>query len=107
MRSRFIIVLDVEENTQDGKPAEKNRKAKVPYVKNKNGEVFQPCYTDFGEFQKFNAKNKNVKLKLAAVSYDDLPKYLVGPAKGFVFNPAGFNLILSREQMEQMKKNYS
>lgn len=107
MRSRFIIVLDVEEDTKGGKTDGKNRKAKVPYVKTKNGDVFQPCYTDFGEFQKFNARNKNMKLKLAAVSYDDLPKYLVGPAKGFVFNPAGFNLILTREQMEQMKKSYS
>ena len=107
MRSRFIIVLDIEENPKEGQPAPKNRKVKVPYVKTKNGEVFQPCYTDFGEFQKFNARNKNVKLKLAAVAYDDLPKYLVGEAKGFVFNPAGFNLILTKEQMEQMKKNYS
>jgi hypothetical protein len=104
MRSRFILVLDMEEN---GKPAEKNRKAKIPYVKNKKGEIFQPCYTDFGEFQKFNAKNRNMKLKLAAVAYDDLPRYLVGEAKGFVFNPAGFNLILTPEQMEQMKKNYA
>ena len=41
------------------------------------------------------------------VSYDDLPKYLIKDAKGFVFNPAGFNLTLTREQMEQMKKNYA
>ena len=58
MRSRFIIVLDVEEDTKGGKTDGKNRKAKVPYVKTKNGDVFQPCYTDFGEFQKFNARNK-------------------------------------------------
>lgn len=107
MRSRFIVTMDLTENGGDLKPGAKNQKVKIPYVKNKNGDIYQPCYTDFGEFQKFNAKNKDVKMRLSAVSYDDLPKYLVGQAKGFVFNPAGFNLILTKEQMELMKKNYS
>ena len=99
MRSRFIVTMDLTENGGDLKPGAKNQKVKIPYVKNKNGDIYQPCYTDFGEFQKFNAKNKDAKMRLSAVSYDDLPKYLVGQAKGFVFNPAGFNLILTKEQM--------
>lgn len=106
MRARFIVAVDVTDSP-DAKPGSPEEKIKVPYVKNKKGEVFQPCYTDFGEFQKFNARNKNAKMRLMAVTYDNLPKYLVGEAKGFVFNPAGFNLTLTKEQMELMKKNYA
>ena len=107
MCSRFIVTMDLTENCGDLKPEAKNRKVQIAYLKNKNRDIYQPCYTDFGEFQKFDAKNKDAKMQLSAVSYDDLPKYLVGQVKGFVFNPAGFNLILTKEQMDLMKKNYS
>ena len=107
MRSRFIVAVDVSENGGNWKPGAKNQKVKIPFVKNKNGDIFQPCYTDFGEFQKFNAKNKGARLRLSAVTYDDLPKFMAGQSKGFVVNPSGFNLTLTKEQLELMKKNYS
>lgn len=107
MKSRFIIAVDVTDVEGEWDPKDKNQKVKIPFVKNKDGSIFQPCYSDMGEFQKFNAKNKNNKYRIIAAPYDELQKYLIRDAKGFVFNPAGFNLVLTREQMEQMKKNYA
>ena len=107
MKSRFILAVDVTEVEGQWDPKAPNQKAKIPFVKNKDGKIFQPCYSDLGEFKKFNSKNKNAKFRLLAVPYDELPKYLIKDSLGFVFNPAGFNLILTKEQLELMKKNYA
>ena len=107
MKSRFILAVDVTEVEGQWDPKAPNQKAKIPFVKNKDGKIFQPCYSDLGDFKKFNSKNKNAKFRLLAVPYDELPKYLIKDSLGFVFNPAGFNLILTKEQLELMKKNYA
>ena len=107
MKSRFIVAVDVTDVEGEWNPKDRNQKVKIPFVKNKEGNIFQPCYSDLGEFKKFNARNKNAKFRLMAVPYEDLPKYLIRDSKGYVFNPAGFNLTLTREQLEQMKKNYA
>lgn len=107
MKSRFILAVDITDVEGEWDPRAKDQKAKIPFVKNKDGNIFQPCYSDLGEFKKFNARNKNAKFRLLAVAYDDLPKYLIKDSKGFVFNPGGYNLVLTREQLELMKKNYA
>ena len=98
---------DVIEDVRFHNTETKSTKTTIPFVKNKDGKIFQPCYSDLGEFKKFNSKNKNAKFRLLAVPYDELPKYLIKDSLGFVFNPAGFNLILTKEQLELMKKNYA
>ncbi len=107
MKSRFILAVDVSEVKGKWDPKDKSQKAKIPFVKDQAGNVFLPCYSDLGEFEKFNVKNKNAKLCLLSIPYEELPKYLIQESKGFLFNPAGFHLILTREQMEQMKKMYA
>lgn len=107
MKSRFILAVDVSEVKGKWDPKDKSQKAKIPFVKDQAGNVFLPCYSDLGEFEKFNAKNKNARICLLSIPYEELPKYLLKESKGFVFNPAGFHLILTREQMEQMKKIYA
>ncbi len=104
MRSRWIVCVDITEVKDDMSPEEKNKHLKIPYVKAKDGSVFQPVFTDLSEVQRFNAKNPGAKLRLTAVSYEDLPKYIINGAKGICFNPNSFNLLLTREQLEQMKR---
>ena len=48
------------------------------------------------EFDKF-ARGK--KLRAAKVPFAKLPGLIIQQAKGFVINPAGFNLILDRVQL--------
>ena len=79
---------------------------KVPLVKTKAGKTFQPVYTDFGEVQKFNQRNKGVKLELTPITYDRIHNFLVKESEGFVFNPAGFNLVLTADQLRQMAECY-
>lgn len=107
LRSRFIITFDTTNIKGKWDPKDKSQKVKIPLIKSKDGKVFQPVYTDFSEFQKFNAKNKGMKLNLTAVPYDQLKNFLVKESLGFAFNPGGFNLVLTKEQMEQMQSRYA
>ena len=103
LRSRFIVTMDM--------PAVKGAGGKKPawrisLVRNKSGKAYQPVYTDYFEFRKFNEKNRGARIRMKVVGYDDLEKELAKNAEGYVFNPAGFNLILNRDQIGQMKKRY-
>ena len=61
----------------------------VPLLKQKNGDAYQPIFTDIIEFGKFNAKNQ---FKAIAVTANKIPSILVKEAKGVVVNPFGVNL---------------
>ncbi len=107
LSSNFIVTFDVSEIEGRWNPKDPNQKLKVPLVKTKSGKSYQPVYTDLGELQRFNAKNTGVRLEMTAVPYEKLTSFLVEQSEGFVFNPAGFNLILTRAQLEQMQKRYT
>lgn len=74
---------------------EKN--VRIPYVKNENGEVYQPIFTDAYEYHKF-AKDR--KFRILKVEFGQLQEHLLGEAKGFVINPQGFNLLLQKREVE-------
>ncbi len=107
MRSRWIVCADISEVTDEMSKEEASKKMKLPYVKTKNGDVYQPIFSDFTECQKFNQDNKGAKLRLMAVAYDELPKYILRGAKGICLNPKGINLFLTKEMMDKMKEQYA
>ena len=80
-------------------PANPGPDVRIPYIKNQNEEIFQPLFSDIGEFQKFRP-DPQAKLRLAAIPFQHLLPYLMKQAKGFVINPSGFNLLLTREQLQ-------
>lgn len=90
-RSEFLVAMDT--NPED--PSKVN----VPYLKNKEGEILQPVFSDIMEFEKF-AKGK--KLRAAKVPFDKLPDLLMQQAKAFVINPMGFNLVLDKDQINKI-----
>ena len=94
IRSKFLLAVDVKEI--DGE-----KKINVPFIKNKEGDMYQPCFSDIMEFQKFAAGRKIGSIK---VEFQRLPSLLAKQAKGYVLNPAGINLILGKEQLQKMAK---
>lgn len=106
LRSRFIVTFDVTGIKGKWNPADKSQKVRVPLVKTKGGKMYQPVYTDTGEMQRFNRRNKGMKLEMTAVPYEKLTDFLVKESGGFVFNPSGFNLVLTSEQVKNMSKVY-
>ena len=45
-------------------------------------------------------------MRLVKVPFDSLPRFLTKDAEGFILNPAGFNLILPKGQVERIQKLY-
>ena len=69
--------------TEEEQPKKKNN-IRVPYVNNQNGEMYQAIFTDGYELQRFDPKKR---LRPVVVKFDDLEKFLVKDAKGFLLNP--------------------
>lgn len=61
----------------------------LPVLKQKDGSVFQPIFTDPDEFRKFNRKNT---YRTALIEYAKIPEILAPEAKGVLVNPMGVNI---------------
>ena len=64
----------------------------IPLVKMKDGQLFQPAFTDILEFQKFNRDNK---LRPVVVEAEKVPSVLAAEAGGIILNVLGVNLPLT------------
>ncbi len=70
----------------------------IPVLKQKNGDIYQPVFTDMLELQKFS---KGQKMRTAVVPAAKIPDILVGASRGVVINPLGVNVQL---QVAKRKK---
>ena len=100
-RSRFILAFDVTDSKEPADSRKIGPDAKLPYLKTKNGGVMEPVFTDMWEFQKF-VKGSSRKFKLVALPFEKLIPTPVKEAEGFIINPAGFSLHLSKEKVEKL-----
>lgn len=107
LHSDYIVTFDTSQVKGEWNPKDKTARVGVPMIKTKTGKAFQPVFTEVGEFRKFMAKNKDKrKMRLVKVPFDSLPRFLTKDAEGFILNPAGFNLILPKGQVERIQKLY-
>jgi len=72
----------------------------IPFMKFKNGDFYQPVFTDFTEFQKFN---KEQKFRAVVIPFSDFKKAIAEQSKGFVINPMGFHLIILQGQLNKIE----
>lgn len=84
--SKGTFIIAVQEDRQ------------IPVLKLKNGDVYQPVFTDLPELQKFT---KGKKMRTAVIPAAKIPDILVGNAKGVVINPMSVNVQL---QVAKRKK---
>ena len=90
-KSQYLVAMEVNE--------EDPKQIRIPYLKNKNEEILQPVFTDVMELEKFT---KGRKLRIAKVPLNKLPELMIQQAKAYVVNPMGFNLALTKEQLEKI-----
>lgn len=100
LKSRFILALEDSEKGADG-----SAKLRVPFLKTKEGDVYQPIYSDLAEFRKYAGANA-AKYRVSSLVFEDLEKFLMKEAKGYVINPSSFNLVLTREQIKKVTREY-
>ena len=75
------------------------QKMMVPFVKGKDEKSYRPVCSDSLEMQHFAGKNK---MAFARVPFKGLKAMMPEQADGIVINPAGFNMILPKEQLSQL-----
>lgn len=73
----------------------------IPILKQKDGKVLQPVFTDIQEFAKFQSVNKQTKLRTAVVEAAKIAEVLPKEASGIVLNPFSFNLQLQIQKKVQ------
>ena len=66
----------------------------IPLLKQPNGDLFHPIFTDIQEFQKFCVLNKNEKFKTGIIEAKNIIHILAPNAKGIAINPMGVNVML-------------
>lgn len=107
VKAHFILGIETvndEENTDPEKVNLKN--IRIPFMKSKDGDIFQPIYSDFSEFRKY-AGPKAKSMRMSNLTLKQLPQFLIKDSKGFVVNPAGVNLVLTVDQLKRILKDYA
>lgn len=90
-KSEYLMAMEVS-------PDDPN-KVNIPYLKDKKEQILQPVFTDVMEFEKF-ARGK--KMRVAKLPFAKLPEIMMEKAIGYVVNPMGFNLVLSKDQLTKI-----
>lgn len=100
VKSRFILALEDSEKKSDG-----TSNLRIPFMKTQEGDMYQPIFSDFAEFRKYAGANAQ-KYRVSNLNFSDLSKLIQKDVKGYVVNPAGFNLVLTREQIKKISDEY-
>lgn len=100
VRSRFFLPIEV----QGEKPLPDGSNIRLPCVKNQEGKMFQPIFTDFNEFQKFNGAGK---FKANVVEFINIQKVLGKEVEGIVVNPQGMNTVISKKMIPNLIGRFS
>ena len=90
-KAEFLVAM--ERNEED--PSKVN----IPYLKNKEGKILQPVFSDVLEYEKF-AKGK--KLRIAKIPFAKLSDVMIPQAEFLVINPLAFNLLLNKDQLKKI-----
>ena len=103
MKAKYMMAVEIENGPGTLADKLKEHKYKLPILKDKNGNVHQPLFTDPLEFQKFT---KGKKMEAIQVPFAQLIRLLSPEAKGYMLNPAGFHILMPRELLETLPKRF-
>lgn len=70
----------------------------APILKQKDGKVYQPIFTDVVEFRKFQNLNRGITLKTMVIDGAKIPETLSPEITGVAVNPFGVNLQLDMKR---------
>ena len=76
---------------------------RIPCVKNKEGQMFQPIFTDGQELIKFDREKK---LRASAIAFTDIQKAMGKEVKGIVINPMSLNIILMADKIPALIERF-
>lgn len=103
-KAKYLVPIEFLEGPESDLEKLKNKKYRLPILKNKNGDVMQPLFTDPTELGKFNKENK---FKALTLPFNNLSKMVVSESKGFLLNPLGFHIAMPKELLEGLEKRFA
>ena len=103
VKARYLIAVKLEDGPGTVQEKLKEKKYGMPILKDKEGNTWQPAFTDVSEFEKF-AKGK--QLAAIGIPFANLSKLLAKDAKGFMLNPVGVKILMQRPLLEQLPKRF-
>lgn len=103
LKSKYIVAIELLEGPESDMEKLRSRKYRLPILKNKNGEVLQPLFTDPMELAKFNREQK---FKALAMPFANLKKILVKDSKGFMLNPGGFHIVMPSALLDGLTQRF-
>lgn len=103
IKARYIVPIELLDGPESDMEKLKNKKYRLPILKNKTEDIVQPIFTDPAELAKFNKDNR---FKALAIPYKNLMKLLVKDSKGFILNPAGFHITMPVELLKGLANRF-
>lgn len=102
-KAKYIVPIEMLEGPESDLEKLKQKKYRLPILKNKDGDILQPLFTDPNELAKFNREKK---FRALVMPFSNLAKLLIKDSKGFLLNPAGFHIAMPKELLEGLPKRF-
>ena len=104
LRATYLLPVIFKEG--EGTPQEKikNKQYTIPRVKMGESDYYIPVVSDAMELQKFAAGKPMAALPM---NFSGLAKTLSGEVKGYMLNPAGYHLVMTKELLETLPQQFS
>lgn len=99
VRSDFLMPIEI----QGDKILPDGSNIKFPCVKNQEDKMFQPIFTDYNEFQKFNTEGK---FNVNVIEFANIDKILGTNVEGVVVNPQGMNTVISKDVIPNLIQRF-
>ena len=78
-----------------------HEKEGLPILKQKDGRAYQPVFTDFAEFRKFDREKK---FRASVIEASKIPSIILDGVSGVAVNPLGINIVLNIQKGSSGKK---
>lgn len=99
VRSHFLMPHELEGDT----PLPDGSNIRIPCVTNKEGQMFQPIFTDFQELARFDREKK---FRVIMVEFKKIQQAIGREVKGIVINPMGLNIILLADKIPALIERF-
>ena len=99
-RGHFLVPSREIEETDD----EGNKKVAFLQVKNNNGDVFIPLFTDINEYFKFNSQDGT--MKFLVLDFNKIYNTKVPQLIGFIINPGTISVLLNEQHLNAIHQAF-
>jgi len=99
-RGHFLVPSREIEETDD----EGNKKVAFLQVKNNNGDVFIPLFTDINEYFKFNSQDGT--MKFLVLDFNKIYNTKVPQLTGFIINPGTISVLLNEQHLNAIHQAF-